>query len=71
MLAKKQATALEAMRKSLEKAAKPAPLPRKAPVPSKASVVVSQVENKASRKTSRGRAIRRPMRYNNFFKLVS
>jgi len=65
MLAKKQAKALEAMRKSLNKAAMPAPLLRKAPVPSKVGVVVSRVENEASRTTSRGRATRRPTRYNN------
>jgi hypothetical protein len=65
MLAKKQAKALEAMRKSLNKAAKPAPLLRKAPVLSKVGVVVSQVENEASRTTSRGKATRRPTRYNN------
>ena len=65
MLAKKQAKALEAMRKNLNKAAKSAPLPRKAPVPSKVGVVVPRVENEASRTTSRGRAYRRPARYNN------
>jgi hypothetical protein len=65
MLAKKQAKALEAMRKTLNKAAKSAPLPRKAPVPSKVRVVVPRVENEASGTTSRGRAIRRPTRYNN------
>jgi hypothetical protein len=65
LLAKKQAKALEAMRKDLNKAAKSAPLPRKAPVPSKVGVVVPRVENEASRTTSRGRAYRRPARYNN------
>ena len=62
LLVKKQAKALEAMRKNLNKAA---PLPRKAPVPSKVRVVVAQVENEASGTTSRGRAYRRPARYNN------
>jgi hypothetical protein len=62
LLVKKQAKALEAMRKNLNKAA---PLPRKAPVPSKVRVVVPQVENEASGTTSRGRTYRRPARYNN------
>jgi hypothetical protein len=65
LLAKKQAKALEAIRKDLNKAAKSALLLRKAPVPSKVGVVVPRVENKASRTTSRGRAYRRPARYNN------
>jgi len=41
ILAKKQAKALEAIRESLNKAAKPALLQRKAPVSSKVGVVVS------------------------------
>jgi hypothetical protein len=65
LLVKKQAKALEAMRKNLNKVAKSAPLLRKAPVLSKVGVVVPQVENKASGTTSRGRAYRRPARYNN------
>ena len=59
---KKQAKALKAIRKNLNKAA---PLPRKAPVLSKVRVVVPRVENEASGTTSRGRAIRQPTRYNN------
>ena len=62
LLVKKQAKALEAMRKTLNKAA---PLLRKAPVPSKVGVVVPQVENEASGTTSRGRAYRQLARYNN------
>ena len=65
LLAKKQAKALEAMRKDLNKAAKPAKPPRKAPVRSKISVVVPQVEIEVSVMTSRGRAHRRPAQYNN------
>jgi hypothetical protein len=65
LLVKKQAEALEAMRKSLNKAAKPAKLLRKAPVWSKIAVVVPRVEIEFSRTTSRGRAYRRPTRYNN------
>jgi hypothetical protein len=62
LLVKKQAKALEAIRKNLNKAAL---LPRKAPVPSKVGVVVPRVENEASGTTSRGRAYRQPARYNN------
>jgi hypothetical protein len=62
LLVKKQAKALEAIRKNLNKAA---PLPRKAPVLSKVGVVVPWVENKAFQTTSRGRAYRQPARYNN------
>jgi hypothetical protein len=62
LLVKKQAKALKAIRKTLNKAA---PLLRKAPVPSKVRVVVPRVENKALGTTSRGRAIRQPTRYNN------
>jgi hypothetical protein len=67
LLVKKQAKALEAMRKNLNKAAKSAPLLRKAPVLSKVRVVVPWVENEASRTTSRSKAYRRPARCNNFF----
>ena len=65
LLVKKQAKALEAMRKNLNKATKPALLPRKAPVPSKVAVVLPRVEMEVSGTTSRGRAYRRPTRYNN------
>jgi hypothetical protein len=65
MLAKRQANALEAMRKNLKKAAKSVPLPRKAPVPSKITVVVPQVENEVSETTSHGRASRLPIQYKN------
>jgi len=62
LLVKKQAKALEAIRKNLNKAAL---LPRKALVPSKVGLVVPQVENEAFQTTSRGRAYRQPARYNN------
>jgi hypothetical protein len=62
LLVKKQAKALEAMRKNLNKAAL---LLRKAPVLSKVGVVVPRVENEAFRTTSRGRTYRQPARYNN------
>jgi hypothetical protein len=65
LLVKKQAEALEAIRKDLNKAAKLAKLIKKAPVQSKITVVVPQVEMGVSRVTSRGRAYRRPTRYNN------
>jgi hypothetical protein len=65
LLVKKQAKALEVIRKNFNKATKPAPLLRKAPVPSKVAVVVPQVEMEVSGTTSRGRAYRRPTRYNN------
>jgi len=65
LLVKKEAKALEAMSKNLNKATKPAPLLRKAPVPSKVAVVVPRVEMEVSGTTSRGRAYRQPTRYNN------
>ena len=65
MLAKRQAKALKAIRKNLKKAAKLVLLLRKAPVPSKITVVVPQVENEVSGTTSRGRASRLPTRYKN------
>jgi hypothetical protein len=65
LLVKKQAKALKAIRKDLNKAAKPAKLLRKALIQSKIAVVVPQVEMKVSRATSRGRAYRLPARYNN------
>ena len=60
LLVKKQAKALKAIRKDLNKAAKPAKLVKKAPVRSKIAVVVPQVEMEVSGVTSRGRAYRRP-----------
>ena len=60
LLVKRQAKALEAIRKTLKKAAKPAKPLRKAPVWSKIAVVVPQVEMEVSGTTSRGRAYRRP-----------
>jgi hypothetical protein len=65
LLVKKQAKALEAMSKSLKKAAKPAKPPRRAPVQSKITVVVPRVEIEVSRTTSRGRACRLPTQYKN------
>jgi hypothetical protein len=65
LLVKKQAKVLEEMRKNLNKATKPAPLLRKAPVLSKVAVEVPQVEIEVSRTTSRGKAYRRPTRCNN------
>jgi hypothetical protein len=62
LLVKKQAKALEAIRKNLNKAA---PLLRKVPVLSKVRVVVPRVENEAFWTTSRGRAYRQLARYNN------
>jgi hypothetical protein len=65
LLVKKQAKALEAMSKTLSKAAKPAKLLRRAPVQSKIAVVVPQVEMEVSGTTSRSRACRLPTQYKN------
>ena len=65
LLVKQQAKALEDMREKLNEAAKPTKPPRRALVRSKIAVVVPQVEIEVSGTTSRGRAYRRPTRYNN------
>jgi hypothetical protein len=65
LLVKKQAKALEAISKTLKKAAKAAKLLRRAPVQSKITVVVPRVEIEVSGTTLRGRASRLPTRYKN------
>jgi hypothetical protein len=65
LLVKKQAKALKAIRKDLNKAAKPAKLLRKALIWSKIAVEVPQAEMEVSRTTPRGRAYRLPARYKN------